>query len=342
MTLSLLKLENFRGFERQTVSLAPRTVVIGANGTGKSTLIEALRLLSVGKSFRTSRLDELIRFEAPFFRLAADRELGEKSQTVEFFYGQAFPDSPKERQLSVNSQNRDWLSFVGQFPSVLFVPSDIDLIYGSPQLRRRYLDSILWQVSPQFRADYLDFSRVLRERSALLFMLKIHRANRDELQPWNELIEKLSQAIQSQRQKYVTYLSAGLASRKVGGAAVMVVYQPNDVRLAAVEAQEIQSAQNIYGAHRDELEILLGGRSARRFASRGQARTIIVMLKAVEGRFLAEQTEQAPLLLLDDMFSELDEENSRILFDDLPAAYQVILTTISPQALTKDWSAVKL
>lgn len=341
--LSSLKLENVRGFERKTVELGSRTVVLGVNGTGKSTIIEAIRILSVGKSFRTSRFDELIRFEAPYLRLIGERTSeASKAMKVEFFYGLPFADSAKERVLSVNGKPADWLGYIGQFPSVLFVPSDIDLVIGPPQLRRRYLDSILWQVDPEFRSDYLDFSRVLRERAALLFLLKIHRAGLDELQPWNELIQKLTQSIRQKRLEYVAYLRAGLKGQAVAAAPVTIEYQVNKAELGAVEKQEIQSSQNLYGAHRDELEILLGDRSARKFASRGQTRTVVVMLKTVESRFLAEKSGITPVLLLDDMFSELDEDNSRYLFDSFEPDYQVILTSIKSQPLVKDWQVIKL
>ncbi|HSX41777.1 MAG TPA: DNA replication and repair protein RecF [Candidatus Saccharimonadales bacterium] len=353
MPLTTLKLENVRAFERQSWEFGPRSVILGANGVGKSTIIEAIRILSVGKSFRTSRFDELIRFEAPYCRIIGERSEteGEASSSaslrvpaakVEFFYGQPFADAAKERILTINSKPADWLGFIGQFPSVLFVPSDIDLVIGPPQLRRRYLDSILWQVDAEFRQNYLDFSRVLRERAALLFLLKIRRAGLDELQPWNELIQQLSAAIQTKRQQYIEYLQKQLKGQLVGGQKVAVEYQPNQAELAAVQNQEIQSSQNLYGAHRDELEILLGDRSARRFASRGQTRTIVVMLKTVESRFLAFKSGQAPLLLLDDMFSELDDENSRYLFDSFEPDYQVILTSIKTQPLIKDWQTIKL
>ncbi len=343
MSLKTLKLENVRGFERKTLEFGPRSVVLGANGTGKSTIIEAIRILSVGKSFRTSRFDELIRFDAPYLRLTGEREIeSNKVEKLEFFYGQPFADAGKERILSINNKPADWLGYIGQFPSVLFVPSDIDLVIGPPQLRRRYLDSILWQVDAEFRSSYLDFSRVLRERSALLFLLKIKRAGLDELQPWNELIEKLTESIRQKRLDYVAYLQEGLKGKTVGDQAVAIEYQVNKAELAAVQSQEIQSSQNLYGAHRDELEVLLGDRSARRYASRGQTRTIVVILKAVESRYLAAKSGQAPLLLLDDMFSELDEENSRYLFESFEPDYQVILTSIKSQPLIKDWQTIKL
>lgn len=343
MTLVSLKLENVRSFERKTLNLTQRSVIIGANGTGKSTIVEAIRILSVGKSFRTSRFDEIIHFEAPYLRLIGEQEGGRvTAKKVEFFYGVPFAEGGKERVLTVNGKTSDWLSYVGSWPSVLFVPSDIDLVIGPPQLRRRYLDSILWQIDPQFRADFLDFSRVLRERSALLFLLKIKRAGLDELQPWNELIERLTASIRAKRQAYVNYLKAGITDKRVGDQVITVEYQVNKADLATIQDQEITSSQNLYGAHRDELEIYLGQRSARKYASRGQTRTIVVLLKAIESQFLAEKSGQAPLLLLDDVFSELDEENSRYLFDSFQPDYQVILTAINSHPLVKGWQEVRL
>lgn len=346
--LSSLSVENTRAFSKKRFEFQPKTLVVGANGTGKSTIIELIRLLSVGKSFRTSRLDEVIQFDAPYFRATAliksspEGKKTSKENKIEFFYGAPFGDGAKERQLSVNSTITSLLEHVGYLPSVLFVPGDIEIILGSPSLRRKYLDSILWQVDPAFRQDYLDFTRVLRERAAVLFLLKIRRAGVDELQPWDELLERLTLSIQQKRQQYVTYLQEELKTHPIGALEFTVSYQPNQIDLAASRTQEIQSSQNLFGAHRDELEILLNGRSARRYASRGQARSGVIVLKTIEGQFLAAKTDVEPIILLDDIFSELDETNGRALLEGLGDKHQLIVTAAGSHPLLADWPRVEL
>ena len=345
MPLARIERDNFRSFTNQKLDLAPKTVVTGGNGSGKTTLIEAIRLLSVGKSFRTSRLDEAITFEEPYFRLRAELTKGSRAKTIELFYGQAFAEqATKDRILTVNSKAISTLDFVGTLPSVLFIPSDVEIVSGLPGLRRRYLDGILWQVSAEFRQDYLDMGRVLKERSAILLMIKINRAARAELEPWNELLLAITERIRLKRQSYITFINNWLEKETADQKELdlTVSYVVGAAALEPVERQEIQLAQNLFGPHRDELDIVWQARSARRYASRGQARTAVILLKTGEAVYLATELKQPPLILLDDMFSELDETHRELLLAKLPSDGQIIATTIRPQPLLKDYEALKL
>lgn len=344
MLVRELQLQNFRSLADFTTKLASKSVVIGANGSGKSTLIEALRLLSVGKSFRTNRLDEAIRFDEPFFRLNAKLQ-SDSAKSVELFYGQAFAEQPiRDRVLSVDGKARAMMDFVGTLPSVMFVPADVEIVLGVPSGRRRYLDGILWQVDREFREQYLRLGKILKERSASLFLVKINRAGRDELEPWNELLEIVTTFIRNRRQKYLEVVNQELRKKtyQPDGLVPAVTYQVTSESLPAVVDQEIKTAQNLFGPHRDEIEIELNDRSARRYASRGQARTIVMLLKIIEAGYLANKLQIEPIVLLDDILSELDETNSRFLFDHLPAKSQIIATSIQPQPLFTDWPEIKL
>lgn len=336
-----LRLQNFRVFSDSTFDLPKQTVIQGANGSGKSSAVEALRLLSVGKSFRTSRLDEVISFDEPFFRLQLNFD---KDQVIELFYGQAFAEQPgRDRVLTVNGKATALLDFVGSLPSVLFVPGDVEIVMGMPQIRRRYIDSILWQVSPEFRRSYLELGRILKERSTILFLLKVNRAGLDELQPWNELLVGATTAIRDFRGQYIKTASQTLTARPARpGLNYSVSYKIATETIDEVQPQEIKLAQNLYGAHRDEIEITLNDRSARRYASRGQARTAVACLKAIEAEFLARQLDRPPLVLLDDLLSELDEENAAVLFERLPKQSSVIATTIAAQKLFAAYTTIAL
>lgn len=340
-----LRLENFRNFANEQFSFKSRTAIIGDNGAGKSNLIEALRLLSVGKSFKTSRLDDSIRFNEPYFRLTLHR-VTPKIEEVSFFYGTPYPTDPtRERSLRLNGQETAWSEYWGSWPSVLFVPNDIDIVIGSPQVRRRYLDSILWQTSPAFRHDHVELGRVLRERSALLFLIKVNRAARDELHPWNELLGDLTTKIRAHRQRFTTFLEAELQRAPnvfTSGASVTTQYQIGETDPASIAADEIRLAQNLIGPHRDELEILFNDQAARRFTSRGQSRAIVVLLKLTEAKFLEKELGTAPVVLLDDMFSELDQPTSGALFEQFEPSYPLVATSITPNSLVNDWETVRL
>jgi DNA replication and repair protein RecF len=345
MTAWKLRLEHFRSFTDSHFTFDSKTALIGNNGAGKSNVIEAIRLLSVGKSFKTSRLDDAIMFEQPYFRITqtgANSDLRE----VSFFYGNPYPSTPtKERVLRVNGQDTGWSDYWGKQPSVLFVPDDIEIVIGAPQIRRRYLDSILWQTSAEFRHEHLELSRVLRERSTLLFMVKVNRASQDELHPWNELLLNLTRRIRAHRRRFVDFLLEDLERAPTvftNGAAVTAIYQEAEAEPAAVLKEEIRLSQNLIGPHRDELDVRFNDQSARRFTSRGQARAIVVLLKLAEARFLESATGTIPIILLDDMFSELDLPTAESLFAQFKSANPIVATSITPNPLVASWKAITL
>lgn len=342
---SKLRLETFRSFADRVIELADKTALVGKNGAGKSNVVEALRLLSVGKSFKTSRLDDAIQFEAPYFRLT-ERFAAGPNKEVSLFYGLPYPtEQVRQRSLRIDGQETAWSEYWGVRPSVLFVPGDIDIVLGAPQLRRRYLDSILWQTSAAFRADHTELGRVLRERSALLFLLKVNRAGISELHPWNELLVRLTESVRRHRKTFIDFLNDELVKNPTvftSGAVVRVAYEEGPTDPSGVQREEIRLSQNLIGPHRDELDIRFNDQSARRFTSRGQARAIILLLKLAEARFLARLAKTKPVILLDDMFSELDQPTAEALFGQFDPDYPIVATSITPNPLTTAWATVDL
>lgn len=342
--LAELALTNFRALSQKELSFGERTLVAGGNGTGKTSVIEALRLLSVGKSFRSSKQEELISFGADFLRLEAEL-VGEDKKRVryDYFFGSQF-DQLKQRQVTVNGKKSGTLDVIGLLPSVLFTPEDVEIVLGMPQQRRRFLDGVLWQTSAEFRAQFLDFNKVLRERSRLLTLIRQQRAQLKELAPWNELLARYTEFIRSERQLLVDFIVRDLGDPKarVGRAlSPSVTYKQSQIALEEGLEDEIRIGQNLFGAHRDDLEILLDDRSARQYASRGQARTVVLLLKFSEGRFLAEKLGYEPIMLLDDIFSELDSVNTELLMNYLETNEQVVATVIEPNPKL-DWPVIRL
>lgn len=339
--IGALTLENFRNFTEKELSFTEKCFITGSNGAGKSSILEAVRVLSVGKSFRTSRMEEIIRFDNQYCRLTAQIQ---SNQDLELFYGSQFEsESLKERRLTHQGNTVSWTEFLGVFPTVLFTPNDLEVVLGGPDVRRKYLDSVLWQVSAEYRRGQLEFWQVLRERSALLFMVKINRASSDELQPWNELLVKLTNTIRSARIGYIEYLNEWLeASSQLPAATLRVKYQYDKKQIEDFTTQEIKTAQNLFGAHRDELVISYDDFSARRFASRGQSRLTVAHLKAAEADYLREKTGNPVTVLLDDAFSELDSKNTLRLLGLFDDKHQLILTSAEALKLPYNWSIIKL
>lgn len=332
--IRLLKLENWRNFTGKGLSFTEKTFITGSNGVGKSTILEAVRVLSVGKSFRTSRLDELIRFDDRYFRLEG---IINNDQKVEFFFGSQFQESAeRDRQLNYQGNSTNWADFLGVFPTVLFTPTEMEIVLGGPDVRRRYLDSVLWQVDPNYRQCQIELSQAMKEKAALLFMVKINRAGPDELVPWNELITKRTQVVRDARQKYVDYLNSKLIS------SIHLTYRFDDRPVSEMIAAEIKTTQNLYGSHRDELQIEFDDFSARRYASRGQSRFVVAHLKAAEADYLLEKTQNPVTILLDDAFSELDRPNTLKILALFNPAHQLVLTSATDLELPKGWEKIKL
>jgi len=340
MLLNELVLENFRNITEKKIQLAPKTVITGQNGAGKTTVLEAVRIISVGKSFRTSRLEELISFEKPFFRVV----LNGSEHQYEFFYGAQFGEAMgTEKQLKVDGKPVRYLDFLGSLPSVSFSPTDIDIITKEPSLRRQFVDAILWQAHPEFRFNQVEYFKVLRERSQLLFLLKINRASIDELQPWNELMIDLAKKIRSQRQKFIDFATKeikNLNQDNPGKIKLELAWENGFEDIDALQNDEIRLGHNLFGPHRDELKILCNDQLARRYASRGQSRSAIALLKVVEARYLEKYLATTPVVLLDDIVSELDSENIDWLFAIINNRYQLLATTITKTNNFTGWQEV--
>lgn len=342
MTLRKVKLENFRNFENRSIELSSKTILTGPNGSGKTSILEAIRVISVGKSFRTSHLDELICFQKPYLRL----KLESSDHSYEFFYGNQFSESVAvEKQLQVDGKPVRYLDFLGSLPSVSFAPTDIDIVAKEPSLRRQFVDSILWQAHPEFRFNQLEYGKVLRERSQLLFLLKINRASIDELQPWNELMADLAGKIRQQRQGFIEFAKdqiKQLSKNTPGKIQIDLGWEEGEPDIEVLQAQEIRLGHNLFGPHRDELKILCNDQLARRYASRGQARSTVALLKVIEARYLEKYLAMLPVILLDDIVSELDSENIDWLFSIYGDKYQTLATTIDRTGNFQGWSEAKI
>jgi len=340
--LRRLTLEGFRNFaDIATFDLAPHSLLLGQNGSGKTTVLEAIRLLSVGKSFRTSRLEEAISFNRPYFRLETTAKAPPKF-VASFFYGYPHQETALiERRLTMNGKEKLYLNWLGTLPTVVFVPDDVGIVLGTPEARRRFLDGALWQVDRAYRQHSLELSRILKERAALLFMVKLNRAAISELHPWNELLERQSTAMRAKRQELVEFIGGWLEDRHTR-AKVRLEYVVAKNTVEHYIEQEVRLGQNLYGPQRDELTISVEERVSRRYASRGQARSIAVLLRLAEAAFIERTVEAAPIILLDDMLSELDAQNAKTLFELLPNSAQVLATSLTANPTIKGYQVINL
>ena len=364
MRLLRLTLRNFRNYRR--LEFAPErgtSVFVGANAQGKTNLLEAVYLLATTRAARGNDAD-LIRHGAaedgPPAAFIAGRAEGRHGEvTVEVAVaareGAAATPAPPggveraNKRLRVNGVPRRASEVIGQITAVLFTANDIDLITGAPALRRRYLDITIAQTDTVYIHAQQRYSRALLQRNSLLRRIAEGRASVEELAYWDGEIVREGARIMRARASTVATLS--LAAREYAERLserreqLAVAYAPQTplpggdlATEEAVEAalrqaltvsrrREVALGQTLIGPHRDDLRFALDGAPVSSFGSRAQQRTAALALRLAEAAYLAGANADPPILLLDDIFSELDAERRRAVLTLLPEAQQVFVTT---------------
>lgn len=334
MRCSWLRLDEFRNHQSNRIDgFAPKiNVITGPNGAGKTSILEALSVASLTKSFTAADDRSLVRSGEIGFTVSASfiSELKvELHVTIEYQIG-----PPAKKTIVVNNDRlRSSAELVGRLPIVSLTPDDKSITSGSPDERRRFLNLVLSQASPSYLKDEIEYRKALRHRNSLLGDLKQRGATGASslLAPWTEMLVKFGAPIMARRAKFVEefrpYLEQSYATLSDAHETPSFWYSPmglddpigseTDARELLVlefksrETEELRRGVTLAGPHRDELRIFIDPeREAKRFASQGQHKTLLVAMKFAEYKFLEDATSEKPILLLDDLFSELDAERS--------------------------------
>lgn len=321
MGISKLILQNFRSYPKRESDLAPKTVIIGNNGSGKTNIVEAIYLLATGKSFRADLDLEMITYEEKWCVVSGEISGGDELKIV---INDGEIRGAKKR-FEVNGVGRRSMDFVGKLRAVLFAPQDLELITGSPGKRRRYLDFVISQIDREYRRCLVSYEKGLRQRNKLLDMIREGRAQRSQLYFWDRLLIKNGEYITLKRGEYLIAASTSPSvpllnqEREVG---INVFYDKSvisEARLKQYEHEEVMAATTLVGPHRDDFVVtqilnpksqILNSvqnikRDVSKFGSRGEQRMAVWWLKQCEISYLGG----SPVLLLDDIFSELDHEH---------------------------------
>lgn len=335
------------------------SVFRGANAQGKSNLLEAIYLLALTKSTRAENERDVIRFEAaeetPYTRLIGvahrkDGQYVEVQVDMGIAPGQAeYPNGVYQKRIRVNGLPKPAAQVVGSIAAVLFSADDLSLISGSPANRRRYMDVLLSQVDREYLKVLQRYQKVMTQRNQLLRRIREGQAHQDELTFWNDELSQQGARITQQRRTATASLaplaSDAYASMASDDGVLVVTYEPSidqtgtaegvatyiSTRLEAVRTREIQMAQTLVGPHRDELRTTIGGVDVSQYGSRGQIRTVALSLRLAEAGYLTQILGEEPILLLDDVLSELDEARQFRVLEAACAAEQALVTMIDAE-----------
>ncbi len=392
MFLTHLALSHFRNYAHLEIELAPGiTLLHGNNAQGKTNLLEAIFFLATGRSPHAGAERELIHWGAasepiPFARVQAKVRRG-SGQTLDLeivlVTGQErdssaarAPTFPRvNKRIKVNGVNKRALDLLGNLNVVLFLPEDLDIVFGSPGERRRYLDTTLSQIDAKYSRALQQFNQVLEQRNALLKEFRERSFNAAELEPWNnKLVENGAYIMARRAQTVESYneLTAEIHPRLTAKHELLrLQYQPTipldafaptenrqlglgltpppapleqistafRQQLAEMRTREVGAALTLVGPHRDDLRFYIDGVDMITYASRGQGRTIAVSLKMAEMELMRHETGEEPVLLLDDVMSELDKPRRAALSHAILNAPQAIVSACDLDDFTEEFLA---
>lgn len=335
MYLENLKLVNYRNYELINASFSKNfNLLWGMNAQGKTNLLEAIYYLSVGSAYRPARDAQLIRWGQDFFRIEAKFRSNYGEAGIEISYkntGSAAGSPAKE--VKINGIKISKMSeLLGTFTSVLFAPEDLFIIKGSPAERRRLLDNDIAQVSPSYYRLLHKYTRILQQRNVLLRKIFKKQAFAEELAVWNEQFIAAGAEIITRRLQVLEKLIplTRLMQRKLtdGAENLEIKYlfnrtgeikNPADIpamlthECESLEREEIVRGMTLFGPHRDDYFFILNGVQLKHYGSQGQHRTAVLAVKLAELEFFKAQTGEYPVLLLDDVLSELDANRREYL-----------------------------
>lgn len=330
MILKTLRVQNFRTHSDFILEIGEKsTLISGANGSGKTSLLEAIYFALQGTSFRSSDKEILRNDGSSWFRIDL-KDSKDSLRTI--IFNNAVQKSKKQFLVDGNKKAR--LNANLRIPVVLFEPDDLQLLSGSPTRRRNFLDYFLSQIFPSFQLALTRYNKALKQRNNLL---KRDNVSKDELFPWNLMLAEYGAEIISKRQDFLELLNSKIEEvyfeisgvkdeieidylgEKVSKNEILAILSEN------IERDKILGYTN-FGPHKHDIQFIFNKKPAQNVASRGENRSLVLALKFIETDILADLTSKRPIVLLDDVFSELDDDRQKLLTKHF-SKYQTIITS---------------
>jgi len=340
MIIKYLRLTDFRNYRRRELEFSPEiTLIIGPNAGGKTNILEAIYCLATGDSWRTETAKDMVRFGAPAAHIIAniDDSAGGVGLHLTLTGGTVNGKRSAAVLYKIDEVNRRRADFVGRLKVVLFEPESLDIVIGDPSSRRRFLDEALSQTDREYVRSLQSYAKALRIRNKLLDAIRDGRTKEETLEFWERTLVKHGSLIQDSRQRFIRWIGDNSYKnyKDYKNQEIILEYFPNIIdrdRLDQYRDREILAGHTFTGPQRDEIiiaannqQLAASQKSLAAFGSRGEQRMAVLQLKLLEAKWIEAQTGETPVLLLDDIFSELDSEHEKMV-GELVAGRQTIMT----------------
>ncbi|KKQ23231.1 MAG: replication and repair protein RecF protein [Candidatus Roizmanbacteria bacterium GW2011_GWC2_37_13] len=332
MLLKKIILHNFRNFTGNTFTFNPRlTFIFGKNARGKTNLLEAINFLLKGAGFRDTKEEELIKLGELESTVEGELIGDNDSVSVRIDFAKKKLDLVKNFYLGKTRKIRNfYLKEV--IPVVLFSPEQIEIIIGPPSLRRDYFDHLLSITDPVYKSRLNNYHQALRKRNKILETIYDEAELREQLLFWNKYLIENGQYITKKRDEYAQFLNS---HKRIDSKIFSIKYQKNEINLERIEeyfSEEKRLRRTIVGPQKDDFQIYLGEMNVNLYGARSEERLAIFWLKLNELNFYEKIYGKKPILLLDDIFSELDKDNQRLILLIIKD-YQTVTTSTNRSLL---------
>jgi DNA replication and repair protein RecF len=340
MLLESVEIENFRNLKGRVHCGHSLNILVGFNGQGKTNWLEAIHILATTRSFKTARLQEAVSFGE---ELAIIRGRVMRSEDIHRELQAAIQGNTKT--FFVNGKRESMQRYLGQLHAVVFNADELEIVRGTPEHRRKFLDRGIVSIHPPYIQTLTDYNRVIKQKNSLLQAANDERTAADKtadmLEAWNEQLVTHATRIHRSRLRFVERLNEAFETRLFGSEEISIRYVSSlegkgdlsdyegllSERLKLRVQAEIAAGYALIGTHRDDLEILLDGHDLRKYGSAGQQRSALLLLQLANLSVYNAQQQEYPLFLLDDIDAELDYQRIGQLLEFLEGKTQTFVTT---------------
>lgn len=350
MFVKKLNLRNFRNYDEAELEFSPLTnIIYGNNAQGKTNILESVYLFAQGRSHRAKTDKELVRFGSDFATLSMEFTDSERDYSAKMQIAANGKKAVRINHVAIPKLSR----LMNYLNVVMFSPEDLSIVKGSPSGRRRFTDSAISQLYPSYMSALTEYNKALNQKNSLLKAIRINGGGADTLSVWNCQLADTAARVMRARMDFTARIekAAALIQEEISGEKLTMRYAPNikvdEVSAESVleflesrSAREIDAGASLYGIQRDDIEISINNRDAKLFASQGQQRTAALSMKIAQSEYINDIKGEYPVLLLDDIMSELDI-NRRMYLSERIRDKQVLITSTDTD-IVKDSAATKL